>query len=317
MDDLAGRLLQGTCGWSDASLVRCGRVFPSGVKNGEDKLRFLSHNHFGVMEVDSTCYAIPPPGKNHIPPPERVQGWCSATPDNFTFAFKAFGLFCSRSVSSAMLPLHIRNRLGAGGNAGGGGGGGGGGASGHVSKTQLEAAGLWSECWDLFNAALLPAAAQRKLRCVVFQFHVGFVPAATPPNHSAGESTPAAPPLLTVSDSTSKACSTGGDSSLAYILHCRRMLDSRFAMAVELRDRAWFDEFDEEAGAPAAAAATASSGSTTTSQLSRTLLFLRAHNIVLVASDDLQHEVAQRDRDQVRTIIPSSSLSALRLTRRP
>lgn len=37
-----GVVLHGTCGWSDASLVRCGRFYPAAVKVGsssEDKLR--------------------------------------------------------------------------------------------------------------------------------------------------------------------------------------------------------------------------------------------------------------------------------------
>ena len=32
------QLLQGTCGWSDPGLVRCGRFYPQGVRSSEDKL---------------------------------------------------------------------------------------------------------------------------------------------------------------------------------------------------------------------------------------------------------------------------------------
>ena len=45
-----GRVLHGTCGWSDPSLVSCGRFYPKSVKTSEEKLRIFSRT-FGCVEV--------------------------------------------------------------------------------------------------------------------------------------------------------------------------------------------------------------------------------------------------------------------------
>ena len=44
----------GTCGWSDPSLVECGRFYPGHVKTARDRLHHYSST-FGSVEVDTTC----------------------------------------------------------------------------------------------------------------------------------------------------------------------------------------------------------------------------------------------------------------------
>ena len=54
--DLAGRLVQGTCGWGSPHQHLS--VYPASCRSAEDRLEIYSR-HFGAVEVDSTCYAIP------------------------------------------------------------------------------------------------------------------------------------------------------------------------------------------------------------------------------------------------------------------
>ena len=47
---LGGKVLMGTCGWSDESLLKCGKLYPSHVKSAEDRLHIYSR-HFACVEV--------------------------------------------------------------------------------------------------------------------------------------------------------------------------------------------------------------------------------------------------------------------------
>lgn len=82
--DLVGKVLQGTCGWSDLSIVKCGRFYPASVKTTEDRLLHYSR-FFPCVECDTSNYAIPSP--------MRVEKWLKCVPTGFKFHFKAFGLF--------------------------------------------------------------------------------------------------------------------------------------------------------------------------------------------------------------------------------
>lgn len=79
-----GKVLQGTCGWSDSSIVKCGRFYPASVKTTEDRLLHYSR-FFPCVECDSSNYAIPSPGV--------VEKWLKCVPVGFKFHFKAFGFF--------------------------------------------------------------------------------------------------------------------------------------------------------------------------------------------------------------------------------
>ena len=87
--DLKGKVFQGTCGWSDSSIVKCGKFYPSSVKTTEDRLLHYSR-FFPCVECDSSNYAIPSPA--------AVEKWIKCVPAGFKFHFKAFGFF-TRKVS--------------------------------------------------------------------------------------------------------------------------------------------------------------------------------------------------------------------------
>eukprot|EP00887_Chlorella_sp_A99_P001203 scaffold14.g1203.t1 len=110
--------------------------------------------------------------------------------------------------------------------------------------------------WQLFHAALEPVYRAGHLGAVVFQFHLGFAP---------------------------------GAANLEYLLSCRRRLDPRFAMAAELRCRAWL---------------------TDSAWRSRLCAALAAHGIALVSADELAHESAQKDREQ-RGLPPGATREVL------
>ncbi|PSC76227.1 UPF0759 -like isoform X2 [Micractinium conductrix] len=208
------QLLQGTCGWSDPGLVRCGRFYPQGVRSSEDKL-WLYSRQFPCVEVDTSTYAIPRA--------DVTQRWAQAAAPGFRFHVKAFGLFCWQSCAASALPAEARALL----------------------PPRLASSG--------------PAGHARRLGLVVFQYHLAFVPST---------------------------------QNLQYLLRCRSQLDARFAMAVELRCRAWFTD---EAWRRRLADA------------------LTCQGITLVSADELEHETLQRDREQaglppgaVRRLLPTA-----------
>lgn len=84
VSDLVGKVLQGTCGWSDSSIVKCGRFYPASVKTTEDRLLHYSR-FFPCVECDTSNYAIPSP--------VVVEKWLKCVPVGFKFHFKAFGFF--------------------------------------------------------------------------------------------------------------------------------------------------------------------------------------------------------------------------------
>lgn len=48
--ELAGKVLQGTCGWSDVSIGQCGKFYPPSIKTAEARLAVYSR-HFPCVEV--------------------------------------------------------------------------------------------------------------------------------------------------------------------------------------------------------------------------------------------------------------------------
>ena len=159
----AGMVRQGTCGWSDESLVKCGRFYPSSLTPTQ-KLSFYSrHGLFSCVEVDTSAYAIPTEA--------AVRGWCDQVPPGFLFHIKAFSLFCAQNVPLNTLPREVRHlpsmyALVSGGAAAHQGGGGA-----RVSARRLPADAL-NATWSRFNAACLQAQRAGKMGVVLFQFQV-------------------------------------------------------------------------------------------------------------------------------------------------
>ncbi|XP_062515269.1 uncharacterized protein LOC134190774 [Corticium candelabrum] len=211
----SGKVFQGTCGWSDPTILQCGRFYPAWVKTAEDRLRHYS-TVFPCVECDSSNYAIPSR--------QRVERWLSCVPQGFIFHFKAFGFFTRKYCPTNNLPRVIRSDLSV--------------------SLQQQSSVKWDEMpvvvreklWELFNAALKPMHNANKLGIVVFQFHLGFGPVVENKQH---------------------------------VLECRRLLDQDYKMAVEFRNRKWIIE----------------------SELSKTLGWLQEHDIGLICTDELEHEL--------------------------
>lgn len=176
------KLILGTCGWTDASILRCGRFYPSSVKTAAERLIHYS-NQFPSVEVDTSSYAIP--HRN------RIKEWLNATPAQFIFHFKAFQLFTAQSIGINSIPNIIRKMLSA----------------------NLEVV-KYLECseefqlgiWKIFNDALLETYNEKKLGLVIFQFQLNFEPS---------------------------------NNNKMYVKHCREMLDKRYSMGIEFRNRKW------------------------------------------------------------------------------
>ena len=155
----AGKLVMGTCGWSDPGLVKCGRFYPSTVKVGtpsDAKLPFYA-SRFPCVEVDTSTYAIPSAA--------RAARWADAAPSGFVFHVKAFGLFASRSMRRASLPWHVRETLHPAGNP-----------DARVRLEDIDPAAV-ARTWADFNACCAAFSDRGKLGCVVFQWPLrGFPP---------------------------------------------------------------------------------------------------------------------------------------------
>lgn len=72
---MAGRILVGTCNWSDHQ-----GFYPPGLAPPE-RLAYYAR-FFPLVEVDTTFYGIPPPN--------RTAAWVASTPDDFLFNVKAY-----------------------------------------------------------------------------------------------------------------------------------------------------------------------------------------------------------------------------------
>jgi uncharacterized protein YecE (DUF72 family) len=154
-----GKVVQGTAGWSDASIVSCRKFYPPGVKNTVEKLHYYSRQGtFGCVEVDVSCYAIPLP--------ENVAKWVAATPDAFVFHFKAFGLFTNLRIDAAHLPRDIKNDIGK--------------SEGNVELSTLTSA-QQSNLWAIFHKSIHVAHDSQKLGVIIFQFF--FAPGGTSKAH--------------------------------------------------------------------------------------------------------------------------------------
>lgn len=155
-DDLKGKVLQGTCGWSDSSILKCGRFYPLSVKTTEDRLLHYSR-FFPCVECDSSNYAIPSPA--------AVEKWIKCVPAGFKFHFKAFGFFTRKSLPTSALPHVVRDEL-------------------PEMFLRQQTSVTWEDLtqtqllklWNKYNSALLPAYEKNKLGVVIFQFHTGFHP---------------------------------------------------------------------------------------------------------------------------------------------
>lgn len=92
---LAVPCYMGTCGWTDDTLLQCGRFYAPGTRTPIARLKQYARS-FPCVEIDTSTYAIPRR--------DQVREWMSVVPPGFKFHIKAFGLFPSRAVTTAALP---------------------------------------------------------------------------------------------------------------------------------------------------------------------------------------------------------------------
>jgi len=146
------QILVGTASWTDKSLTESGRFYTPEVKTPEDRLRFYA-DHFTVVEVDSSYYALPAARSAKL--------WCERTPRGFVFDVKAYRLFTQHQTPPAALPADIRQALGP------------------IEKKNLYLNDLPEELqielWRRFIAGIAPLKAAGKLGTVLFQFPPWFV----------------------------------------------------------------------------------------------------------------------------------------------
>ena len=151
---MPGRILVGSCSWTDPSLIACGRFYPPGVTGAEARLRYYAEQ-FDIVEVDATYYA-PPSARNS-------ELWVARTPDDFVFDVKAFAWLTHHAASPDRLPDWLRNRL----------------PDEVRGKRNVYARDVGAReqelVWQLHREALEPLAAAGKLGAVLFQFPPWFV----------------------------------------------------------------------------------------------------------------------------------------------
>lgn len=99
-----GRVLCGTAGWTDPTLIACGSFYPSQIRSSAQRLAYYA-SQFPMVEVDSTYYAIPAPNV--------TRSWVERTPPEFVFDIKAYPILTGHPLDRARLPRDIVESLAA------------------------------------------------------------------------------------------------------------------------------------------------------------------------------------------------------------
>ena len=97
-----GPTLFGTAGWTDPTLISCGRFYPPGATSAADRLVHYA-SHFPLVEVDSTYYAIPPSS--------AAVRWVERTPPGFVFDVKAHPVFSGHPIDRERLPKDLASAM--------------------------------------------------------------------------------------------------------------------------------------------------------------------------------------------------------------
>ena len=150
-----GRILVGTCSWTDPSLIRCGRFYPPEISSAESRLKYYARQ-FPLVEVDSSYYSLPDETTTRL--------WVERTPPEFTIDIKSFRLFTQHPTPLNSLPRDIARTL--------------------PQVTKLKSKfylrdmppELVTEMWHRFDRVLLPLDSAGKLGVVLFQFPPWFFP---------------------------------------------------------------------------------------------------------------------------------------------
>lgn len=94
------RVRVGTASWTDPEFIKAG-WYPDDVKNdAEGRLRYYAE-HFPMVEVNATFYALPRRS--------TVDAWAERTPDDFRFHVKANQVISGHAADPARLPEPLRD----------------------------------------------------------------------------------------------------------------------------------------------------------------------------------------------------------------
>jgi uncharacterized protein YecE (DUF72 family) len=150
-----GRLLVGTCSWTDRTLVQESNFYPKRSMRAEERLRYYA-SIFPLVEVDASYY---------FPPTEEMAGlWVERTPAGFTMSVKAYSLLTGHPTRPDSLWPEVADQVPVE----------------HKEKRSVYLSHLPAEAvdasWELFRQALMPLHSAGKLGTVLFQFPPWFRP---------------------------------------------------------------------------------------------------------------------------------------------
>ena len=154
---MSGRILVGTSSWADPGFVK--EWYPPDLPERE-RLRYYAE-HFELVEVNSTFYAIP--GER------QVAGWAERTPGGFEFDVKLHRLLSRHSAGVDALPPDLREGVSVT----------------ERGRVRLDAS-LEAALVDRTLAAMEPLIEAGKLRAFLLQLS----PAFSPRGHSLDELAP-------------------------------------------------------------------------------------------------------------------------------
>lgn len=143
------RVLAGTAGWTDPTLIKSQRFYPKGISSPTDRLKFYS-SQFPLVEVDAGYYALPSP--------VNARHWAERTPPDFIFNIKAFAAITQHPVEIARLPSDLQRSLPEEMRA-----------NPRVYPKDLPE-DILAVIWERFRRALDPLQEAHKLGCVLLQF---------------------------------------------------------------------------------------------------------------------------------------------------
>jgi uncharacterized protein YecE (DUF72 family) len=150
-----GRILVGTCSWTDKTLTDETDWYPKKTMTAAERLAYYSAR-YPIVEADSTYYF--PPSR------QLTKSWVERTPKGFTMNVKAYSLLTGHPTRPASLWRDLREVLPADVAA-----------KRNLYAHHLEPDAL-EEVWDRFRDALRPLADAGKLGAVLMQYPTWFVP---------------------------------------------------------------------------------------------------------------------------------------------
>jgi uncharacterized protein YecE (DUF72 family) len=144
-----GRILVGTCSWTDRTLVKDTNWYPKRSMSATERLSYYA-SKFPIAEADSTYY---------FPPSlQLARGWAERTPDGFTMNVKAYSLLTGHPTRADSLWSDVREGI----------------KPEHAGKRNVYASHLdddaREEAWLRFEQALGPLRRAGKLGAVLMQY---------------------------------------------------------------------------------------------------------------------------------------------------